>query len=278
MMCSHDFHSDPLTTVVHNTTRFVLQAGQSAMDLAFSEDVRNELRVPGKHMIESAVHPHVLQTCHINDHPYLKPTSITSTASTASTGGRSVSPPLPPAPAPQASTTTAVPTAASPAAATPAGAGTIKSDKVLANQARSFLAQAAGVQARREWMQRRCALQAQYDSAKAADQFVLCAKLGKSKLVLESESAQLSLSMEDYSTLSDAHTQLVGDLTRRCKHLVESEQDFDALESLSQLLESLQALDAADLVVPTKAVYITDECPTPTGKRTKKLCFSGVHT
>ena len=33
---------------------------------------------------------------------------------------------------------------------------------------RVVLAQAAGVQARREWMQRRDALQAQYDAAKAA--------------------------------------------------------------------------------------------------------------
>lgn len=77
------------------------------------------------------------------------------------------------------------------------------------------------------------------------------------KRAAEAESRQLLLSAGEHRTLGDRHTQLVASLTAACVTSLKA-RDFDVLQLLSQLLESVQALDVFALAVPTAAVHITD--------------------
>lgn len=106
-------------------------------------------------------------------------------------------------------------------------------------------------------MQRRDALQTQYDTAERNKKYSECVKLGKALAAADVESGTLALSIEDYKTLYSRHKVAVSGLTALCDELLQS-KDLAALEPLSQLLDSLLALDTAELMVPTKPVYITD--------------------
>jgi hypothetical protein len=91
------------------------------------------------------------------------------------------------------------------------------------------------------------ALQAQYDAAlAAADDFVLVGTLGSQLQALQQESAQLSLSEEDYLTLAARHAALVQRVMEECRELAKA-QDYTALGSLSAKLQELKALDLAGI-------------------------------
>ena len=119
----------------------------------------------------------------------------------------------------------------------------------LEERVRVVLAQAAGLQARREWMQRRDALLTQKE---AAVKFSDIARLGKAIVLMDTDSATMVLSVEGCSTLPDRHSELVAVLTEKCG-LVLASEDFDALDHYSQLLESLEALDLSEHVHPPPA-------------------------
>jgi hypothetical protein len=85
---------------------------------------------------------------------------------------------------------------------------------------------------------------AQIDTALAADDFELVASLGVKLQTLQQESAQLSLSEEDYLTLPARHGDLVQRMTGKCRELAKA-QHFAALGTLSAKLKALRALDVS---------------------------------
>lgn len=111
------------------------------------------------------------------------------------------------------------------------------------------LATTTRVQARREWMQRRDALQAQYDAAEKALAYTECARLMKGIAVHEQQSESILPSVEDYRTLADRHRRVVTAVEEKCKQLL-SAQDFVALEACSEFLITLRSIDASMLVFP----------------------------
>jgi hypothetical protein len=110
-----------------------------------------------------------------------------------------------------------------------------------------LLEEVAQAPARRDAMQRRDALQAEFDAADAADvDFELIASLGVQLQELEKESAQLPLSEEDYLTLADRHAGLVQRVTDACRELKVA-KDFVAMGALAKQLTALKAADVSAL-------------------------------
>jgi hypothetical protein len=90
-------------------------------------------------------------------------------------------------------------------------------------------------------------LQAQFDAAEAAaEDFVLIGTLGTQLQQLEKESAQLSLSEEDYLTLADRHAALVQQVTDQCRNL-KAAGHFGQLNVFAKQWIKLTALDVSDL-------------------------------
>jgi hypothetical protein len=108
-----------------------------------------------------------------------------------------------------------------------------------------LLAQVAQAPARRDAMQRRDALQAEFDAADGPDvDFEVIAFLGAQLQELELESAQWDLTEEDYLTLADWHAALVQRLTDECRVLAKA-REFTAVTALGAKLTALR-----DAVLP----------------------------
>jgi hypothetical protein len=117
----------------------------------------------------------------------------------------------------------------------------------LLAQCKVVCKQVKAAPAYKDLMQRRRPLQAQFDAAvAAAEDFVLVGTLGMQLQELEKESAQLSLSEEDYLTLADRHTALVQRVTEQCRAQKAASQ-FTELEKLATQLVALTALDVSEL-------------------------------
>lgn len=123
----------------------------------------------------------------------------------------------------------------------------------LERQCSVILREASVAPVRREWMQRRDILQTEYDAAKAENNYALCAKLGKQRLLLDEQLVHIDLSAESFETLALRHQQLLCTLEKECQGALSAE-DFNSLEVLSQLLESMQAVDAASLAFPAASM------------------------
>jgi hypothetical protein len=119
-----------------------------------------------------------------------------------------------------------------------------------------LLAELANAPARRDLDQRKGKVQAQFDAADAADDFLLVAKLGMQLQQLEKESAQLPLSEEDYLTLADRHAALVQRVTDQCKELKVA-KDFVALAAVAEHLGALKAVDISALPHTCDGKYCT---------------------
>jgi len=105
-----------------------------------------------------------------------------------------------------------------------------------------------GVSARAEWIERRDELEASLRTAEAARNFTLCTKIGRQLETHEEVSAQLSLSEEDFLSLSARRGALQADLQAFCKDLVAA-KEFGLLEKAAALLECVEKLDPQALAV-----------------------------
>jgi hypothetical protein len=90
-------------------------------------------------------------------------------------------------------------------------------------------------------MMRRDVLQAQFRAADTAEDFNAVATLGQQLQSLQVESAQLSLSEEEYLTLPGRHADLVLRLTEKCKELTRA-KDYAAVTALGAKLGELRAV------------------------------------
>jgi hypothetical protein len=120
--------------------------------------------------------------------------------------------------------------------------GALPDTAALSLRVETMLTQLRAAPQRREWIDRRDALQGRYQAAKEAvpKNRELVATLGIELNNLKDESPKLALSEEEYGTLRVRHGALAQQLVGACDSLVASEQ-YAALAECAKLLENLRA-------------------------------------